>query len=178
MLRTRSPSRSAPALHISVIMASPCATDDDAPSPSHGWCVVRGACCVPRETRQNRSTPTRVSRETLRSVYGCNCVSRETTSPRRKVLASCVGSRRIAAEHRLGGVGTSLFTCSSSGGGALCRSASTSAGAALRAIGGPPARVSREASTPAVLSGRSGLRVHERLRTAVEGRELRHGQQL
>lgn len=133
-------------------MAGPCAPDDDAPSPSHGWSVVRGACCVPRETRQNRSTPTRVSRETLRTAYGCSCVSRETTSPRREVLASRVGSRRIAAEHRLGGVGTSLFTCSSSGGNALSRSASTSAGAALRAIGGPTARVSREASTPAVHS--------------------------
>lgn len=133
-------------------MASPCVLDDDASSPSHGWCVVRGACCVPRETRQNRSTPTRVSRETLRSVYGCSCVSREATSPRREVLMSCVGSRRIAAEHRLGGVGSSLSTCPSSGGSALSRSASTSAGAAMRAIGGPPARVSREALTPAVLS--------------------------
>ena len=122
------------------------------PCPSHGWCVVRGACCVPREARQNRSTPTRVSRETLRSAYGCSCVSRETTSPRCEVLTSCVGSCRIATEQRLGGVGTSLSTCSSSGGSALNRSASTSAGAALRAIGEPPARVSREASTPAVLS--------------------------
>lgn len=51
-----------------------------------------------------------------------------------------------------GGSGTSLSTCSSSGGSALSRSASTSAGAALRAIGEPPARVSREASTPAALS--------------------------
>lgn len=133
-------------------MASPCAPDDDAPSPSHGWCVVRGACRVPRETRQDRSTPTRVSRETLRSAYGCSCVSRETTSPRREVVTSCVSSRRIAVEHRLGGVGTSLSTGSSSVGSALSRSASRSAGAALRAIGEPPARVSREASTPAALS--------------------------
>lgn len=139
-------------LHISVIMASPCAPDDGPPFPSHGWWVVRE-----RVVFHGKRSRTALRRREFHGKLSDPRMDAAVSHGKRRRRGARFSRRaRAAVASRQGivwrGVGISLFTCSSSGGRALSRPASTSAGAALRATGGPPARVSREASRPTVLS--------------------------